>query len=78
MFLMLSNREKLMEIKRDILEDAATDDAELEDRKRNRKIILASTAYFIICMAVVLLSVCFSSEEFAMPFYSQLPLLRFQ
>lgn len=71
MLILLDNRENLLTLKSQISDDTVADEDELQDRKRNRKILVLTASLSRINLILILLSVLLSSEEFVMPIYSQ-------
>lgn len=79
MFSLFLNRTKLWTLKQRILEDEANytgDDLELKDKKRTRFVIAAYFLYMHLLPVFILPLPLFLSNEFAMPIYMQIPLVK--
>lgn len=75
---MLINQQKLLSLKKEVLDDIADTseedlEIELKFRKNTRIITVSFFAYMMSSLAVVLFFPVFMRKNFAMPIYTQLP-----
>lgn len=80
MLSLLLNRKRLTELKHQMLSSINCEygggGLRLADRKRNRIMIVAYYSYIVMTASLVIIFPFISTEEFAMPIYSQLPHLK--